>query len=122
MTTPFNTAFASQIGSVISALGTTASIIRPGTPDTSTYPPTVGTPTTHGCTVVIDSYSAMDMASNAGIQVGDVKLLVSVPSLDITPGSGDSVKVSGDTYSVINVTTVQPGGVAVLYQIQGRKA
>ena len=107
---------------LIAKYGTSATIIRPGTLDDTVYPPTVGASTSHSCTVVIDSYSAMDMASNAGIQAGDVKLLVSVPSLDIVPGSGDNVKIGSETYSVVNVTTTQPGGVAVLYTIQGRRA
>lgn len=110
---------------LIAKYGLAATIIRPGTADTSVYPPTTGTPTSHACTVVIDSYSAMDMAANAGIQAGDVKLLVAVEGLDITPTPADSIKVpssSAKPYSIISVTPIQPGGVPIMYTIQARRA
>ena len=125
MNSPFDASFAADISAVIADLGIAATIIRAGTLDDTVYPPVTGAPTTHACTVIEDTFSAQDLGANAGIQAGDVKLLVAVEGLDITPTPADSIKVpssSTSAYSIVSVTPAQPSGVTLMWTIQARRA
>lgn len=125
MTTPFDADFAAEISSVILDMGVAATIVRAGSVDDTVYPPVVAAPSNHACTVIEDTFSAQDLAANAGIQAGDVKLLVAVEGLDIAPTPADTIEVpssSSSAYSIVSVTPAQPSGVTLMWTIQARRA
>lgn len=78
-------------------------------------------PAEHPCTVLQSSYSARDR-NGGNIATGDVKLIVSTEGLTIVPSNSDKIKVSGNTYSIIDVTASAPGGVVVMWTLQARRA
>lgn len=88
--------------------------------DESTYPPTPGSTTTYACTVVLTEYSARDR-DGTQITSRDVKALIA-PDAETDPRNGDTLTVSGRTYTIVHVDTVQPGAVALLYECQVRSA
>ncbi|MCY0150888.1 hypothetical protein OEG84_25110 [Hoeflea sp. G2-23] len=95
--------------------GTTATIIRAGTPTGPAH-----NPTPYACTVVYDQWRA-DQIDGTLIQRGDLKILVAASDLAITPTPADTFKDGdGKEYAIINVTPLQPAGVAVMYEIQAR--
>lgn len=98
----------------------TGTINRTSGADESTYPPTPGTVTNYACTLVLVEYSARDR-DGTQITARDSKALIA-PDAETDPRNGDTLTVAGRTYSIVDVQTIQPGGVALLYECQVRSA
>lgn len=75
----------------------------------------------YACTVVIDNFTARDR-DGTNVQAGDVKLLVSTEGLTVVPKNSNKIRVSGQTYSIVDVTELAPGGVAVMWTVQARRS
>lgn len=102
-----------------------ATLLRPS-PGTVDYTrplseQTGGADEKHPCTVVQSSYTARDRGG-ANIMTGDIKLLVSTEGLTIAPKNSDKIRVSGQTYSIVDVQETAPGGVALMWTVQARCA
>jgi hypothetical protein len=91
-----------------------------------TYDPATGTTTggsTSSATVpaVVEDYKGLALL-NGLIQAGDKKVTVAAANLTTAPKPTDTLTAGGIAYAVVNVVTVQPGSVAVIYEIQARRA
>lgn len=95
-------------------------ILRTSGADETTYPPTPGTVTEHACTVILTNYSARDR-DGTQITARDVKALIA-PDAASDPRNGDRLRVSGETFSIVNVEAVKPGGVVLMWKCQVRSA
>ena len=60
-------------------------------------------------------------APGSDILRGDKKILVSATGLSFAPQPGDYLTIGGVQHSVINVKTLAPAGVPVLYTVQARR-
>lgn len=103
-----------------------ATLLRPAAGGTPDYSQPIGAQAgganaEHACTVVISNYTARDR-DGTNIQAGDVKLLVSTEGLTVVPKNSDKIRVSGQTYSIVDVTELAPGGVAVMWTVQARRS
>lgn len=96
----------------------TGTITRAGTIDDSTHPPTVGAPVDYACTLLWDTYSAYARATDA-VKADDVRAYVS-PDAETAPRIGDKLTEGGKTFHIVNVSTLRPGGTALLYECQCR--
>ncbi|MEM1371473.1 MAG: hypothetical protein AAGG72_04490 [Pseudomonadota bacterium] len=98
----------------------TGQILRQPTATVTTYPPPApGDPDSYNCTVIITQYSARDR-DGTQITARDVKALIAADA-ETDPRNGDRLVVGGKTYSIVNVDTIQPGGVPLLYKCQARR-
>jgi len=88
-------------------------------PTTGAYKPT--TPLTFTGYAIATSYR-QDLVDGTLIQQGDKLFTVAASALGCTPMTSDTLTdAGGDVWSVQNVDIVSPGGVALLYKVQGRK-
>ncbi|QFT62076.1 hypothetical protein [Roseivivax sp. THAF30] len=104
---------------LIARYGQAGTFVRPGEADDTTYPPTPGEPTEHPCTVAVVDYESEDR-DGSNIQTNDLRALVSVEGLAITPNNGDSLIVAGKTFAVVRVMPLAPDGVVRFYDVQVR--
>lgn len=68
--------------------------------------------------VVVSSFSALERQASS-IQAGDVKVLCQ--ALAVEPSTRDSITINGVRYQITNVTTLRPGGVALMHMLQCRR-
>lgn len=108
---------AKETGNGIALAGT---ILRTTGADETTYPPTKGTETEYACNVVLATYSARDR-DGTQITARDVRALIS-PDAEADPRNGDRLRVGGETFDVVNVDAVKPGGVVLMWKAQLRSA
>ena len=113
-------AAAADVADGIAEAGFAAAIVRKGAPTGPEYNPTPGTPAEHACTVVQSSYRQHERDGTL-IQAHDLKFLVSTDGLDIVPTPEDELKVGGETYQIIDVAPLAPGGVTIMYTMQVRR-
>lgn len=113
---------AAALGEAATATGDgpfTATIIRAGEPDKSTYPPTPGADIELPVRALVGSYSMRDRESSL-IQAGDIKVMIEAQGT--VPKSSDKLRIDGGApYSIISVAPVQPGGVALYFTVQARR-
>jgi hypothetical protein len=103
-----------------------ATITRTTGADESTYPPTPGTEREYTAEVLFSNYSASDR-SGTEITARDTRLLVSAPMTTpdgetAEPSNGDTITVGGRKYHAVSVDSIQPGGLALMWEIQARSA
>lgn len=96
----------------------TGSILRVSGAVESTYPPTLGTETAYACTLMLSNYRASDR-DGTNITARDVKALIA-PDAATDPRNGDRLTVGNETYSIVNVEAVKPGGVVLMWKCQVR--
>jgi len=106
---------------LIAQWGQAGTFVRPGEADEGVYPPIPGEPTYHAAKVAVVDYTSEDR-DGTNIQANDLRALVSVEGLSITPDNGDSLTVAGKTFSVVRVVPLAPDGVARFYDVQVRGA
>lgn len=72
-----------------------------------------------GVSAVIDQPSGQERAFVEGAvsALRAIELLVPAKGLAITPAEGDRWTVAGTVYTATGVTTIRPGGVAILYEV-----
>ena len=90
---------------------------RPGTIDTSKYPPVTGLPSTFTVRGFRDSYSQLERA-NTLIEEGDVKFYIDPTSPEVT--MGDVLVENGRRFAVMSVSNLAPAGVILLQEVRGR--
>lgn len=113
---------ASEVQQGLIEAGTTGYLIEKGQPIGGGMSPEVGPDIPHECQIVISDWASEFVAASL-VQVGDRRVLVSVPGLSVTPelGMGFRFSPSGPDYQVVNpIRTVAPAGVPVLYEINVR--
>ena len=82
---------------------------------------TPGPVTPHTATGFVASFDDELKGQGGGfVQADDVKLLVAVDGLTITPTPGDRVQVGDDMVNVIRVSRVDPDGDLRFWIVQGR--
>lgn len=98
----------------------TGSIVRKEGADDSVHPPINGSDVPYACTLIWDNFSAMARSAD-GVEADDVKALVPAESVSIVPTTDDKLTVAGETYKIMHVEVLNPGGVDILYTLQCRK-
>lgn len=91
----------------------------PGAYDPATGAPGAGTTATHAGTAALFDYQQKDI-DGTHIRVGDQRAYIA-PDLAVTPQTGDTLTVGGDTWSVIASRPLAPAGVIVLHDVQVRR-
>ena len=94
----------------------TATLVRPGVYDETTY--TTGEPTPYTLDVLVTEYSARDRMGT-DITTSDRKIMVT-PDAPVVPKNGDTLSIAGESYSVQEVMPYQPGGVTLYYHVRAR--
>lgn len=111
----------------IAAAGQVATLRRVvlGEYDTDTGKPAVLSDTSYTCYVALFDYSLQGsgISNEPGslIQAGDKQILLPAYGLAITPAPGDTLIVGGVTWNIKNVKELNPAGVPILYDLNGRK-
>lgn len=102
---PLSGALAAQIYKGMRKLFLDATLTRdvPGTATDLADPP-APTPTDYSCKAIHDTYSAYHRASGL-VNEGDVKIIILVGSLSITPLAGDRITIRGKTFSLVKTDT-----------------
>lgn len=105
-----------------------AAVLRrstPGTYDTETGTTAAPTVTNSPCFVVLFDYELRDsgqaLADGSLIQVGDLQILLPASGLAFVPATGDLLIVGGVTWTIKNVKEVNPAGIPILYELNGRR-
>tara|TARA_B100000686_G_C16738759_1_gene945274 strand:+ start:787 stop:1137 length:351 start_codon:yes stop_codon:yes gene_type:complete len=80
--------------------------------------PYSGTETETSVKAVVTAYSER-LIDGSVIQTGDKQALIAARGIS-EPTTSDKIIDGGDTYSIVNVSTVKPGNTAILYKIQVR--
>jgi len=94
--------------------GSTPAIQSTGSPVTLTFQDFLGYS-------IIGGYSDF-FINGTSIKAGDKKFTVPASGLACIPNQSDKiVDPAGTAYTIINVEQVAPGGVTILYKVQGRK-
>lgn len=86
-------------------------------------------PATGAAAVTLTSYTVtgavLDFpavnAPGSDILRGDKKILIGAAGLTVAPQPGDYLTIQGVQHSIINVKTLAPAGVPVLYTVQARR-
>ena len=113
---------ATDIAPLIAELGQ-AMILRrntPGTFDPITGTAGVATVTDYACSGLTKSYKIQDI-DGVKIQSKDKLILLTAPANMPEPNEDDDLVIAGITYSIQDCKPLAPGGVAVIYEVQGRK-
>lgn len=105
---------------IIKRFGQMGTFERAGEPGGDPWNPTPGTPTFHTATVAVVDYD-QEHRDGTLIQSDDVRALVSVEGLTITPKLSDRLSVGGHEYTVMHVTPLAPDGIARMYELQVRR-
>lgn len=108
------TAAASRL---IARFGATVTLIKPGEVTGPENNPTVGPATEHEVKAVIADYSALE---RNGSLIGLTDRKVMVEAGDVVPTQADRLRVGDRTLEVVSVKAIEPGGVAVYYEVQAR--
>ena len=120
---------------LIARFGQSATIIRVGMPSSGGAPepedepwnnpdpaPVGGEETVDRedpCTLVETEYSSREVDGSL-VRMTDRRLLVSTRGLEEPPALSDRVRIGGRTLEVVTVKPVSPGGVVLLWEVQGR--
>lgn len=98
--------------------------VTPGVFDPAIGAETGGTTTDYPCVGVI---SVPTMAggntweNGTLIQAGDIQVTLGAETLPVEPVAGDVLVIGGVAYHVVTGLPVEPGGVALVYKVVGRK-
>lgn len=71
------------------------------------------------CIAIVLSYHESVLAGST-IHAGDKKIIVAAKGLEIEPTMTDVVLCNGVAYNIVNVETVAPAGVPIVYRLQAR--
>ncbi|MCR6502589.1 hypothetical protein MUO32_26535 [Shinella sp. CPCC 101442] len=94
--------------------GTVTRLVQSG----PSYDP-VQTPTDYPCMLVVMDYE--DRAIDGTLILRTDKLLyVSTQGLSIAPDRADTISVGEQTFAIKNVKQINPAGLVVYYEVQGR--
>jgi hypothetical protein len=91
-------------------------IIREGEPSGPSYDPTSGIETEYPINALVSSYSTMERTSSL-IDDTDIKLLVAAGQ-GVVPLTQDRLRMNGTYHAIKNVTPLQPGGQALMFELQ----
>ncbi len=109
---------AGEVDAGLSEVGTPATLIQPGASTGPEYDPTPGTPVETTGTAVISKFRRSEIDGTL-IQTGDLKILLTAQGMP-KPSTVDRLRIDGVEYAIVNVESVQPGAVPVLYTLQVR--
>jgi len=76
-----------------------------------------GTTTTYNVTGIVGNYS-MAQVNGVSIMSGDLRVVITD---EVIPAKSDSIVIDGNSYSLININTVNVGGTILLYILQVRR-
>ena len=113
---------AQEADSAIANAGTSLTIKRDtaGVTDPITGITTGGRITSYTATGVKLRFKNRDIDGTL-VKAGDLRILLSVAGLNITPESTDTITVSGVDWKIIDVKPLEPAEIVVLYELQIRK-
>lgn len=107
---------------LIAKYGQAATLLRPGEPTYNLYGDvTYGPDTEYPVKLMSATYAVELQFISAGLMdVGDVRLLLSVDGLSITPTTIDRVRIGGEVFRVIRVSRLSPAGEVLFWELQVR--
>lgn len=80
-----------------------------------------GPETSYPCTAMVATFTVNEEFIAAGLMdVGDLRVLVSVDGLTITPETTDKLLIDGDTLGIKSVVPHAPGGTLYFWEVQAR--
>lgn len=93
----------------------------PGVYDPTTGKTSAPTTTDYPGVALIGGYKDF-FINGTSIKTGDKRFTLAASGLAVVPTQSDKlVDQAGTAYTIINVEPVGPGGVTILYKVQGRK-
>ena len=76
--------------------------------------------TAHTVDLVREGYDVLEI-NGTTVRSGDRKYLLAARNLTFTPKGGDRVVDSGETFEILRVEAISPGGTAILFTLHTRK-
>lgn len=75
----------------------------------------------YSCTLIVSNYN-QKFVDGTAIKAEDKRLIIAAASLPdgIVPSAGDWIEAGGTTYALISVRSINPAGVPLAYEVQGR--
>lgn len=101
--------------------GTTCQILRRTAATGPDHNPLPGATTSEDCLAVLVNYKLREIDGTL-IKTSDRKALVSTDGVSSVPTVRDQFQIGTDTYQVVNVSTISPADVAVMWNLQLRGA
>ena len=107
---------------LIAKHGQAAELLRPGEGTTDGFGGyTPGPDTDYPCTAVVATFTVDAEFIAAGLMdVGDLRVLVSVDGLAIEPETTDRISVDGKVLKIVRVVPHAPGGTLFFWEVQAR--
>ena len=107
---------------LITKFGQTATILRTEIKEPSKpWDPSSGeTVVTEYPVQAVVTEFAQRLIDGVNVKYGDKLVLVAASGLAVIPTPNDAISVGGQTYSVVGVSVVSPGGTALVYNVQAR--
>lgn len=101
-------------------------VTRTSGADETVYPPTQGTPKDYVAICALGDFELEDR-DGSQITAQDVRVLVTRPLVasdgeEIEPSNGDTLSVSGKTYSIVSVRQTNFAGYSIMWTCQCRRA
>ncbi len=93
-----------------------ATLTKKGTQDSPWDDP--ATPTTHSVAVVVTEY---DLRHVDGVLIQAQDRRVLVEAAGVVPKPSDTLTIGGVVYNVIRSMPLDPGGVALMFEVQARR-
>ena len=78
---------------------------------------TGGSPVDFTVNVILDDYNRTEVDGTT-VQRSDKKVLVDAAT--VVPSTADLLVVNGQVMQIVSVKTINPGGVALMYEVQAR--
>lgn len=105
--------------------GMTLRRVTPGVFDPAIGAETGGTTTDYPCVGVIGAPELKGFGNvfedGTLLQAGDIQVTLGAETLPVEPVAGDVLVIGGVAYHVVTGLPVEPGGVALVYKVVGRK-
>lgn len=107
---------------LIAKYGQDAELLRPGEGTYDEYGGYVpGEDVAHPCKALVATFTVNEEFIAAGLMdVGDLRVLVAVEGLTITPKTTDKIKIGTSVLGIVRVVPHAPGGTLYFWEVQAR--
>lgn len=107
---------------LIAKHGQAATLLRPGEGTTDAFGGYIpGPDTAYPVTIISATYAIeLQLAAAAFIDVGDMRVLVSVESLTVEPQTTDKLLIDGTEFEARRVSPLAPAGEVIFWEMQVR--
>lgn len=118
---PVFTGAATRAHDLLGRFGETGLILRATGSTGPAWDPETITEAEHPARLAVADFKAEELDGSGSVLATDAQIFVSAVGLDLIPSTADRVSTSAGIFHVAAVKTVQVAGVAILYELVGRR-